>query len=105
MADYSLDKHTRPETPGGRHDATPAVCHQRHTGWVRRSSCRYDGRRAASLLGREPRTGGCLTLWPGDLRDDGGSVAAAGDGRAAGVDGTLRPVDRRGKEVRRVEHP
>src|SRR5215203_5034018 len=47
-------------------------------------------------------------LWPGNLRNDGGSVAAAGDGSEAGLDGrldgTLRPDDRRGKEVRRVEH-
>jgi riboflavin biosynthesis pyrimidine reductase len=41
----------------------------------------------------------------GDLRNDGGSVAAAGaDGSEARLDGTLRPEDRRGKEVRRVEH-
>ena len=39
------------------------------------------------------------------LPNDGGSVAAVGaDGREARLDGILRPDDRRGKEVRRVEH-
>ena len=31
-------------------------------------------------------------------------MAVAADGSDAGLDGTLRPDDRRGKEVRRVEH-
>jgi len=47
-----------------------------------------------------------LLFWPGDLRDDGGRVAAAGaDGSEAGLDGTLRPDDRRGKEVRSCRAP
>src|SRR5262249_23261261 len=63
-------------------------------------------RRLASSRGREPRAGRCPPSWPGDLRNDGGSVAAAGaDGSEAGLDGTLCADDRRGKEVRRVEHP
>ena len=42
------------------------------------------GRRLASSRGREPRPGRCPPLWPGDLRNDGGSVAAAGaDGSEA----------------------
>src|ERR687897_790951 len=88
-------------------NATPAVFHQRHIGRLLRSSCRGRGRSDASVLGREPGAGRCPPLWPGHLRNDGGGVAV--DGRAAGLDGrldgTLRPDDRRGKEVRRVEHP
>src|SRR5919107_2230621 len=88
-------------------NATPSVFHQRHIGRVLRSSCNSGGRRLASSRGREHRAGRCPPLWPGNLRNDGGSVAAAGadgseacfDGR---LDGTLRPDDRRGKEVRRV---
>src|SRR5215813_264205 len=45
-----------------------------------------------------------------NLRNDGDSVAAGGEGRSEAwldgrLDGALRPDDRRGKEVRRVEHP
>jgi predicted transcriptional regulator YdeE len=59
-------------------DATPSVLHQRHIGRVLRSSCNSRGRRLASSRGREPQPGRCASLWPGDVRDDGGSVAAAG---------------------------
>jgi hypothetical protein len=90
----------------GLRDATPSVFHQRHFGRVLRSSCNSRGRRVASSRGREPRPSRCPPLWAGDLRNDGSSVPAAG---AAGsehrLDGTLRPDDRRGKEVRRFEHP
>src|SRR5256885_16944494 len=65
-------------------NATPSVLHQRHIGRVLRSSCNVRGRRLASSRAREPRPGRCPPLWPGDLRNDGGSVAAAGaDGSAA----------------------
>src|SRR5688572_3243768 len=85
----------------------PSVFHQRHVGRVLRSSCRFHGRRIAPLLGREPRPRRRPPLWPCDVRNDGGSVAGAGaDGSEArldaALDGTLRPDDRRGKEVRRV---
>src|SRR4030095_14526890 len=86
-------------------NATPSLFHQRHIGRVLRSSCNSGGRRLASSRGGKPGTGRCSPLWPGDLRNDGGSVSAAGaDGSAARLDGTPRPDDRRGKEVRRVEH-
>ena len=58
-------------------DATPSVFHQRHIGRMLRSSCGGGGRRAASSCGREPRPSRCPPLWPGDLRIDGGRVAAA----------------------------
>ena len=65
-------------------NATPSVFHQRHIGRVLRSSCNARGRRLASSRGREPRPGRCPPLWPGDLRNDGGSVSAAGaDGSEA----------------------
>src|SRR5438309_345901 len=65
-------------------NATPSVLHQRHIGRVLRSSCNVRGRRLASSRSREPRPGRCPPLWPGDLRNDGGSVAAAGaDGSKA----------------------
>jgi hypothetical protein len=64
--------------------ATRSVFHQRHIGRVLRSSCIFAGRRFASSRGREPRAGRCPPLWPGDLPNDGGSVAAAGaDGSEA----------------------
>src|SRR6266568_8384070 len=59
-------------------NATPSVLHQRHIGRVLRSSCNVRGRRLASSRAREPRPGRCPPLWPGDLRNDGGSLAAAG---------------------------
>jgi hypothetical protein len=59
-------------------NATPSVFHQRHIGRVLRSSCNPRGRRLASSRGREPQPGRCPSLWPGDLRNDGISVAAAG---------------------------
>src|SRR5438093_13153445 len=59
-------------------NATPSVLHQRHIGRVLRSSCNPRGRRLASSRGREPQPGRCPSLWPGDLRNDGISVAAAG---------------------------
>src|SRR5574341_2228201 len=54
--------------------------------------------------------GRCRPLWPGDLRDDGGSVAGAGANGSearvdAALDGALRPDDRRGEEVRRLAQP
>src|SRR5262249_4438397 len=62
--------------------------------------------RAASLLGREPRAGRCPPFWPGNLRNDGGGVAAGGAGGSeARLDGALCSDDRRGKEVRRDEDP
>jgi hypothetical protein len=65
-------------------NATPSVFHQRHIGRVLRSSCDTRGRRLASSRGREHRPGRCPPLWPGDLRNDGGSVAAPGaDGSEA----------------------
>src|SRR6266550_3934735 len=65
-------------------NATPSVFHQRHIGWVLRSSCNVRGRRLASSRDRESRPGRCPPLWPGDLRNDGGSVPAAGaDGSEA----------------------
>ena len=42
-----------------------------------RGSC---GRRLAPSRGREPQSGRCPSLWPGDVRNDGISVAAAGAG-------------------------
>src|SRR5215475_3231308 len=87
-------------------DATPSVFHQRHIGRVLRSPGDDRGRRHTSSRGREPRPSRCPPLWPGDLRIDGGGVAALeADGGDARLDGALRPDDRRGKEVRRVEHP
>jgi hypothetical protein len=59
-------------------NATPSVLHQRYIGRVLRSSCNTPGRRLASLRDREPCPGRRPPLWPSDLRDDGGSVAAAG---------------------------
>src|SRR5262245_49859035 len=85
--------------------ATPSVFHQRYIGRVLRSPCVSPGRGHFSSRGRELRPGRCPPLWPGDLRDDGGGVAAGdANGDDARMDGTLRPDDRRGKEVRRVEH-
>ena len=60
------------------HNATPSVFHQHHSGRVLRSSCNCCGRRVASSRGREHRPGRCPPVWPGDLRNDGGSVSAAG---------------------------
>src|SRR5678816_2196007 len=59
-------------------NATPSVFHQRHIGRVLRSSCNFRGRRLASSRGREPQPGRCPPFWPGDLSNDGGSVAVAG---------------------------
>ena len=59
-------------------NAAPSVLHQRHIGRVLRSSCNPRGRGLASSRGREPQPGRCASLWPGDLRNDGISVAAAG---------------------------
>ena len=65
-------------------NATPSVFHQRHIGRVLRSSCNSGGRRFTSSRGGKPRTGRCSPLWPGDLRNDGGGVSAAGaDGSEA----------------------
>src|SRR5215470_10235162 len=61
-------------------NATPSVFHQRHIGRVLRSSCNVHGRRPASSRGREPRADRCPPFWPGNLRNDGGSVAATGTG-------------------------
>ncbi len=58
-------------------NATPSVLNQCHFGRVLRSSCNSRGRRLASSRGREPQPGRCPSLWPGDLRNDGISVAAA----------------------------
>ena len=88
----------------GARNATPSVLHQRHIGRVRRPSCRGRGRRlhrhAVEDLGQAD-----ALLFAGDLRNDGGSVAAAGaDGREARVDGTFaRSIDAAG--VSCVEHP
>jgi len=65
-------------------NATPSIFHQRHLGRVLRSSCNSGGRRLTSSRGEKPRTGRCSPFWPGDLRNDGGSVSAArADGREA----------------------
>jgi uncharacterized protein with HEPN domain len=65
-------------------NATPSVFHQRHIGRVLRSSCNSRGRRPTSSRRGKPRSGRCSPLWPGDLRNDGGSVSAAGtDGSEA----------------------
>ena len=61
-------------------NATPSVFHQRHIGRVLRSSCNTRGRRLASSRDREPRPSRCPPLWPGDLRNVGGSVPAASAG-------------------------
>ncbi len=58
--------------------ATPSVFHQCDVGRLLRPSCRHSGRRPTSSRGREPRASRCPPLRPGDLRDDGGSVAGAG---------------------------
>ena len=63
------------------YNATPSVFHQRHIGRLLRSSSNKTGRRVASPLGREAGPGRRPPLWPGDLRNDGGSVSA---GDAAG---------------------
>src|SRR6188474_2319250 len=98
----------RPKASELLRNATSSVFYQRHVGRLRRSSCRFHGRRTASFLGGETRPGRCPALWPGHLRNDAGRVAVAGKWAAARmddrVDGTLRPHDRRGQEVRRVEH-
>src|SRR4029453_13774073 len=82
----------------GARNATPSVFHQRHIGRVLRSSGRLDGRRVALLLGREVRARRCPALRAGNIRKDGGGMAAAGDGSEARLDGrldgTLRPDDR-----------
>src|SRR5262249_62398555 len=54
--------------------------------------------------------GGWAAFRAGELGNDGGWVGAGStDGSEAcldaGLDGTVRPDDRRGEEVRRVEHP
>src|SRR3954469_3411924 len=74
-----------------------------------RPSYGVPGRRLASSRGREHRAGRRASLWPGDLRNDGGGVAGGGAVRDGGwldgtLDGTLCPHDRRSEEVRRVEH-
>src|SRR6185437_8595557 len=56
--------------------ATPSLFHQCHLGRMLRSSSRCPGRRPASERGREHQAGRCPPLWPRDLRNDGGSVAA-----------------------------
>ena len=61
-------------------DATAPVLHQRHVGRVLRPPGDPCGRRPAPSRGRDPRTGRCPALRPGDLRADGVSVAAAGAG-------------------------
>src|SRR5215217_2821637 len=63
-------------------NATPSVLHQRHLGRVLRPSSNPCGRRLASSRGREPRTSRCPSLWPGDVRVDEVSVAAAGSDRS-----------------------
>src|SRR5215471_14288389 len=75
-------------------DATTSLFHQRNVGRVLRSPRHTRGRRVASSRGREPRPGRCTPLRPGDLRNDGGGVAAFGaDRHAARLDGALRPDD------------
>jgi len=58
-------------------NATPSVLHQRHIGRVLRPSSNPGRRRLAPSRGRAPQSGRCPSLWPGDLRNDGISVAAA----------------------------
>ena len=45
------------------------------------------GRGVDALLDRRDGARRCAAVRPGDLRDDGVRVAAAGDGRLAGLDG------------------
>src|SRR5262249_21658013 len=59
-------------------NAPASVFHQRHIGWVLRSSCNSRGRRVALSRGREPRPGRCPPLWPSELRNDGGRLAVTG---------------------------
>src|ERR1051326_6937652 len=88
----------------GLGNATAPVFHQRHIRRVLQSSGNHPGRRAASSRRREPRPGRCPSVWTGNLRNDGGGVPAAGGGSVAGLDEALRPDDRCGKEVCRLEH-
>jgi hypothetical protein len=75
---WRLASRTAPPSAVLLRNATPSVLHQRHIGRVLRSSCNPRGRRLASSRGREPQPGRCPSLWPGDLRNDGISVAAVG---------------------------
>ena len=77
-------------------NASPSVLHKRHIGRVLRSSCNFSGRRLASSRGRESQPGRCPPIWPGDLRNDGGSVSAVHAARSkAGLDGALRSDNQR----------
>ncbi len=71
---------TTPRPSSGRGHSSecgPAsVLHQRHVGWVLRSSCNPSGPRFASSRRRKPESGRCPSLWPCDVRNDGVSVAA-----------------------------
>jgi len=81
---YTTPDHSVSDPPPGApsgvllRNATPSVFHQRHLGRVLRSSRNPRGRRLASSRGREPQPGRCPSLWPGDVRNDGISVATAG---------------------------
>src|SRR5256885_16738989 len=97
-----------PTARSGAGNATPSIFDQRHIGRVLRSPCGVRGRRLASSRRREPRPGRCPSLWPGDLRNDGGGVAGAGadggEGRKdANLGGTPRSHERRSEEGRRSE--
>ena len=60
------------------------ILDQRHPRRLLRSPGDDRGRRVASPCRRQPGASRCPALWPGDLRDDGGGVAAVGaDGSAA----------------------
>lgn len=86
--------------------ATPSVFHQRHFGRMLRSPRNFPGRGDPSSRDGDSRAGRCSPLWPGELRDDGVGLAAAGtDASDARLDGAFRPNDRRGEEVRRFQHP
>src|SRR5690349_16366602 len=92
-------------SPTRLRNATPSLLHQRHAGRLLRPPRRDPGRGLASSRDRELHAGRCPALWARDLRDDGSWMATArAGGSEAWVDGTFRPRDRRGEEVRRIEH-
>jgi len=58
--------------------ATSSIFHQRHIGRMLRPPCNIRGRGDTSSRDEESRPGRRSPLRPGDLRDDGVSLAAAG---------------------------
>ncbi len=71
------------EASRATHETAP-ILDQRHPGRLLRSPGGDTRERGiASPPRRQSRTSRCPSLWPGDLRDDGGGVATAGDGNVA----------------------